>query len=97
MSSQGISFDQIQANILKPGIYTEFNTKLAAVGLASFQQFVSLVGPMLAAGTVAENTPTRIFDSEKAAALFGRGSIIHQQAIAAFAASSSPPPSSGSS
>jgi phage tail sheath gpL-like len=86
MGSPNISFESIPSSIRKPGVYAEFNTKLAAGTLPSNLQRVLLIGQRLAAGTVAELVPTPVFSDAEAATYFGRGSMAHLMAKAAIKA-----------
>lgn len=86
MPSANIAFDSIPATIRKPGIYTEFNTKMAVNTLPANLYRVVIIGQRLAAGSVAANTPVDVFSDEDAAVYFGRGSIAHLAVRAAIKA-----------
>ncbi|MBI5550747.1 MAG: phage tail sheath subtilisin-like domain-containing protein [Desulfobacterales bacterium] len=81
-----IQFDQIPASIRKPGKYFEFNTRLAVRTLPNNLQQMLIIAQRLAAGTVAELTPTRVYSDAEAAALFGNGSQAHLMVRAAIKA-----------
>lgn len=70
----GISFDNIPANLRLPGTYIEFSNRLAGGSDPSFK--VLMLGQRLAAGTVAQNTPTRITNDADSETFFGRGSML---------------------
>jgi len=86
MSSANISFDTIPASIRKPGVYAEFNTRLAVRTLPANLQPMLIVGQRIAAGTQAAGAPVGIFTDRQAADLFGRGSILHLMCRAAIQA-----------
>lgn len=86
MSSPNISFDSIPASIRKPGKYFEFNTRLAMRTLPANRQRMLIIAQRLAAGTVAQLIPTRVFSDAEAATYFGAGSIAHLMARAAIKA-----------
>jgi phage tail sheath gpL-like len=86
MPSANINFDGVPSTIRKPGIYTEFNTRMAVNTLPANLYRVLIIGQRLAAGTVLANTPVDIFSDEDAAVYFGRGSIAHLAVRAAIKA-----------
>lgn len=86
MPSPNIAFDNVPSTIRKPGIYTEFNTKMAVNTLPANLYNVIVIGQRLAAGTVAANTAVDIFSDDEAAVYFGRGSIAHLSVRAAIEA-----------
>ncbi len=86
MASPNISFDTIPASIRKPGKYFEYNSKLAVRSLPTNLQRLLIVAQMLATGTAVVNTVVQVFDSESAAAMFGRGSQAHRMVKAALRA-----------
>ena len=86
MPSANIAFDNIPATIRTPGIYTEFNTKMAVNTLPANLYRVLIIAQRLAAGTVAANTPVDVFSDEDAAIYFGRGSVAHLAVRAAIKA-----------
>lgn len=86
MPSPNIAFDNIPSTIRKPGIYTEFNMKMAVNTLPANLYKVLVIGQRIAAGTVAANTAVDIFSDDEAAVYFGRGSIAHLTVRAAIKA-----------
>lgn len=86
MASPNISFDTIPSSIRKPGVYMEFNTRLAVRTLPGNLQKMLIVGQRLAGGTVAANVPTAVVSDADAATFFGRGSILHRMCQAAIKA-----------
>lgn len=86
MASPNISFDSIPSSIRKPGKYFEYNNKLAVRSLPTNLQRVLVVAQKTAAGTATANQVIQVFDSESAAALFGRGSQAHRMVMAALKA-----------
>jgi len=86
MPSANISFDGIPSTIRTPGVYSEFNTKMAVNTLPANLYKCVIVGQRLAGGTVAANTLTDVFSAEDAATYFGRGSVAHLMVKAAIKA-----------
>jgi phage tail sheath gpL-like len=86
MASKNISFDSIPSSIRKPGKYFEYNTRLAVRTLPANRQRMLIIAQRLAAGTVAELLPTRVFSDAEAADYFGAGSIAHRMVQAAIRA-----------
>lgn len=86
MASPNVSFAQIPASIRKPGKYFEYNAALAVRSLPTNLQRVMIVAQMRAVGTAVANTVVQVYDSESAAALFGRGSQAHRMVRAALTA-----------
>jgi phage tail sheath gpL-like len=86
MASPNISFDNIPSSIRKPGKYFEFNHRLAVRTLPQNRQEVLIIAQRLAAGTVAAETPVRVFDDAEAADYFGAGSQAHLMARAMIVA-----------
>lgn len=86
MASENISFDNIPSSIRKPGAYFEFNTTLAVNSLPANVQPTLIIAQRLAAGTVAELVPTRVYSTADAATYFGRGSLAHRMVMAALKA-----------
>ena len=81
-----IAFDTIPSNIRKPGVYIEFNTRLAMNTLSGNPQRVLVIGPMLATGTAAPLTAVPVFSDDEAAHYFGAGSLAANMATAAITA-----------
>jgi phage tail sheath gpL-like len=86
MPSANISFDTIPSTIRTPGVYSEFNTKMAVATLPANLYKCVIVGQRIAAGSVAANVLTDVFSAEDAANYFGRGSIAHLMVKAAIKA-----------
>lgn len=86
MASPNVSFDEINASMRKPGVYIEYNTKLAVRNLPTNLQKVLIAAPMGADATAEPNTPVDIFDDDTAGVLFGYGSPAHLMAKAAIRA-----------
>ncbi|MGE0333094.1 MAG: phage tail sheath C-terminal domain-containing protein [Ramlibacter sp.] len=86
MASPNISFDQIPSSNRKPGVYMEFNAKLAVRTLPSNAQRLLILAPMLATGTAPADSVTLVFSDEQAATLLGRGSFGHLMVRAAIRA-----------
>ncbi len=82
-----IAFNGIPANLRLPGVYVEFDNRLAGNASPVFKQLV--IGQRLAAGTVAEGVPTKISQNEsEIEEFFGRGSMLAEQLKAAKKAQS---------
>ena len=77
-----ISFNDIGASIRTPGSYVEFDSSRAVQGSPAQPHVALLIGPRLAAGTVAEGVPTLTPSYEKAETFWGRGSILANMAAA---------------
>lgn len=86
MPSDNITFDAIPSSIRKPGVYSEFNTKMAVNTLPANVHKCIVVGQRIAAGSVLANVATDIFSDDDAATYFGRGSILHLAVRAAVKA-----------
>lgn len=86
MASPNISFNSIPSSNRKPGKYFEYNAALAVRSLPTNLQRVLIVAQMTAAATAVANTVIQVFDTESAAALFGRGSQAHRMVKAALKA-----------
>lgn len=70
-----ISFDQVPADWRVPGAYVEVRPGQRAMGLASYEPRVLLIGQMTT-GTAPAGVPRRITRREQATAFFGAGSAI---------------------
>ncbi|MDF5836457.1 phage tail sheath C-terminal domain-containing protein [Pseudomonas aeruginosa] len=66
-----IQFDQIPASIRKPGVYIEFNTRLAVRTLPANKQRVCLFVPLGDEATVPAATPHQVFSDDQAQKLYG--------------------------
>ena len=69
-----IGFNDIPAALRLPGVYIEFDNRLA--GNANIDFKVLVIGQRLATGTVAEGVPTRVNNASEAEEFFGRGSML---------------------
>ena len=77
-----ISFNEIPANLRIPGVYVEFDPRLAGNPVIAFKML--LIGQKLAAGSVAQAVPTLITsNSEVTEGYFGRGSQLAEMIKAA--------------
>lgn len=85
MSSPNVSFEQVGA-IRTPGVYIEFNSKLAVRTLPTNRQRIRLIGQRRSTGSVAALVPTQLFSDADAAAYFGAGSQLHLMARAVLRA-----------
>lgn len=83
-----IQFDTIPNSIRKPGVYIEFNTRLAVNTLPGNPQRVLVIGPMLSNGTADPLTAVSVFSDDEAASYFGAGSLAASMAAAAIKANS---------
>ena len=81
-----ISFDTIQPGMRKPGVYMEFNTRLAVNTLPGNPQRMLVIGPMLAAGSAPALTPVQVFSDDEGDTLFGAGSLVAAMIRAAIRA-----------
>jgi phage tail sheath gpL-like len=70
-----ISFDQVPADWRVPGVYVEVRPNQRAMGLASYEPRVLLIGQMTT-GTATAGVPRRITRRDQATAFFGAGSAI---------------------
>lgn len=66
-----IQFDTIPASIRKPGVYMEFNTRLAVRTLPTNAQYICLIVPLGAGATSEPNVPTGIYSADEAKTKFG--------------------------
>ncbi len=69
-----MNFDSIPASLRLPGVFIEFNNRLAGGSDPSFK--VLMIGQRLAAGTVLQGVPTRVTNDADAENYFGRGSML---------------------
>lgn len=86
MASQNISFDKIPSGTRKPGVYAEFNTKLAVRNLPGNRQRTLIIGQKTAAGALAPLTLTDLFSDVEAAVACGYGSQVHRMVRSALVA-----------
>lgn len=86
MASANVNFEKIQTSTRKPGVYVEWNTKLAVRNLPTNKQRVLLIGqhskPELGDLTALEN----VYSAADVAAKYGAGSQVHLMALAAMKA-----------
>lgn len=74
-----ITFNTIPIDIRTGGQFVEIdNSKALGGALIAQPRRMLFIGNKLAAGTLAANTLTRINNPAEAAALFGRGSVLHE-------------------
>ncbi|HAX5100551.1 TPA: phage tail protein [Escherichia coli] len=83
-----IQFDTIQSSIRKPGVYFEFNTRLAVNTLPGNEQRVLVIGPMLPDGTATPLDAVSVYSEAEADLYFGAGSLAAAMARAAINANS---------
>lgn len=81
-----IQFDTIQNSTRKPGVYMEFNTRLAINTLPGNPQRMLIIGPMLESGTADPLTALPVYSDDEAAEFFGAGSLATNMVIAAIRA-----------
>jgi phage tail sheath gpL-like len=79
-----ISFNNIPSTTRTPSTLAEFDSSRASSGPALLAFRALIIGQKIAAGTAGTNTIVRCANSEQAAGLAGRGSLLHRQAIAWF-------------
>ncbi|WP_263339389.1 phage tail sheath subtilisin-like domain-containing protein [Neisseria sp. Marseille-Q5346] len=86
MTSANVSFDKIKTSTRKPGVYVEWNTKLAVRNLPTNKQRVLLIAqhsnPKAGKLTALEN----IYSAADVATAYGAGSQAHLMALAAIKA-----------
>ncbi|NMY01465.1 phage tail protein [Pseudomonas sp. WS 5059] len=76
-----IEFETIPASIRKPGVYMEFNLRLAVRNLPTNKQNVCLIVPLGDGATVEANVPRPFYSSPEAKDLFG-GTVAEEMAEA---------------
>lgn len=86
MSSANIAFQSIPSSTRKPGVYTEFNTRMAARNLPGNRQTTLIIGQKMASGTLAALTMANVYSDVEAAAACGYGSQVHRMVQAALQA-----------
>lgn len=79
-----IGFNGIPNDQLVPFAYVEFNNQRAVQGPGVQPYKTLLVGPRLSTGSVAENIPKLVTNPDQVADYAGRGSVLHNMAIAYF-------------
>ena len=85
MASKNIPFETI-GDIRKPGVYAEFNIRMAVRSLPGNRQRTLLVGQKLAGASAPALQVTDVFSDLEAAGLFGYGSQAHRMVAAALKA-----------
>lgn len=78
-----IQFDTIPGSIRTPGVYAEFNTRMALRSLPGNPQKMLIAAPMTAAGSATPLTLYNVDSDVQAALLFGDGSLAHVMARSA--------------
>ncbi|SAI74568.1 tail sheath protein [Bordetella ansorpii] len=73
-----IIFNTIPTDIRTPGQFLEIDNSKALRGLPSLDRRILVMGNMLATGTASAETLYRINSGDEGAALFGRGSVLHE-------------------
>ncbi len=81
-----IAFNQVPSNILAPFVGVEFDGSQATVGPAELPYRALIMGQKMSAGTAVANTRYKLTADHQAIPLFGRGSMLHRQAIRWFRA-----------
>lgn len=71
-----ISFNEIPAGILTPGVHIEFDNSLANQGLPIQPHKILVLGQLLSAGTATAEVPVKVTSAAHAVALFGRASML---------------------
>ncbi len=86
-----IEIETIPGSTRKPGVYAEFNTRMATRSLPGNLQRMLIIAPMSGAGADAGVQAKAlelhdVFSDDEAAVLFGRGSLAHIMAVSALKA-----------
>lgn len=82
-----IEIETIPGSTRKPGVYAEFNTRMATRSLPGNPQRMLIIAPMSGAGVQAKALELHdVFSDDEAAVLFGRGSLAHIMAVSALKA-----------
>lgn len=84
-----IEIETIPGSTRKPGVYAEFNTRMATRSLPGNLQRMLIIAPMSGAdaGVQAKALELHdVFSDDEAAVLFGRGSLAHIMAVSALKA-----------
>lgn len=82
-----IEIETIPGSTRKPGVYAEFNTRMAMRSLPGNPQRMLIIAPMSGAGVQAKALELHdVFSDDEAAVLFGRGSLAHIMAVSALKA-----------
>lgn len=72
-----IEFEKIPASIRHPGIYSEFNTRMAVSSLPTNEQEVLIIAPMTTLSAQEFTAPLRVYSDFESAEAFGYGSWAH--------------------
>ena len=83
MASANISFEKIPASTRKPGVYAEWNTKLAVRNLPTNRQRVCIIAQHNNAELGALTELENVFSAADVAAKYGAGSMAHLMVLAA--------------
>lgn len=86
MTSANVSFDKIQTSTRKPGVYVEWNTKLAVRNLPTNKQRVLLIAQHSNPKAGKLTALANIYSAADVAAAYGAGSQAHLMASAAIKA-----------
>jgi phage tail sheath gpL-like len=78
-----IAFNTIPIDVRTPGQYLEVDNSKAVKGLPSMNRRMLFIGNKLAVGSAVAATLQRINSPAEAAALFGRGSVLHEMLVIA--------------
>ncbi len=84
MASANISFEKIPASTRKPGVYAEWNTKLAVRNLPTNRQRVCIIAQHNNAELGALTELENVFSAADVAAKYGAGSMAHLMVLAAI-------------
>jgi phage tail sheath gpL-like len=84
MSGQ-IVFENIRYSLRRPGVYSEYNLSLAALGLPLNAQKVVILGQKTTAGTATAEVPVKCFSAQDAETYSGVGSVLDLASKAAYA------------
>ncbi len=89
--SSVVEFDELSESGRTPGVFAEFNARLASSYLPTNRQTVRIIAQRIATNSpvAASNTPVTVFSAADAATIFGAGSQCHLMARAAFRANPS--------
>ena len=86
MASANINFEKIPASTRKPGVYAEWNTKLAVRNLPTNKQRVLIVAQHNKSALGGLTELENVFSAADAAAKYGAGSMAHLMVTAAIKA-----------
>ncbi|EKJ5541442.1 phage tail sheath subtilisin-like domain-containing protein [Salmonella enterica] len=84
-----IEIETIPGSTRKPGVYAEFNTRMATRSLPGNLQRMLIIAPMSGADAGVQARALElhdVFSDDEAAVLFGRGSLAHIMAVSALKA-----------